>query len=102
LVGVKRQVSASLLDGSPQFPGLVSWIDRASYLLLQGQPAARIAVYHPVSSMWIRDSGAKQTTLADAATAATPAALRSRGRGGAVLDDAAEWGRVLQRERRRI
>jgi hypothetical protein len=47
-----------------QFPAIAKYIHRASYLLSQGKPAARIAVYHPTTSMWLGDSDANESTLA--------------------------------------
>lgn len=35
------------------FPAVASYINRSSYLLSQGIPAAQIAVYYPTTSMWL-------------------------------------------------
>lgn len=47
-----------------KFAATARYIHRASYILSQGQPAARIAVYHPTSSMWLGDSESNKSTLA--------------------------------------
>lgn len=49
--------------GDDGFPDLAAWIGRASYLLSMGRPAAQIAVYHPVMSMWMGEAGANQAAL---------------------------------------
>lgn len=35
------------------FPSLMTYANRASYLLAQGKPAAQIAVYFPTTSLWL-------------------------------------------------
>ncbi|HVS70513.1 MAG TPA: glycosyl hydrolase [Phycisphaerae bacterium] len=37
----------------PEFPALAAYVNRATYLLSQGHPTARIALYVPFSSMWL-------------------------------------------------
>lgn len=49
---------------SERFPRTAAYINRASYLLSQGRPAARIAVYHPMTSLWLGDEEADRHTLA--------------------------------------
>lgn len=49
--------------GKPEFKDLAVYSNRAAYLLSQGVPAARIALYHPTTSMWLGDSGADKSTL---------------------------------------
>lgn len=49
---------------SEEFPRIVSYVGRASYLLSQGQPAAQIGVYIPTSSMWLGDEKANKDMLA--------------------------------------
>ncbi len=46
-----------------RFPVIAKYIQRASYLLSQGKPAAQIAVYHPTTSMWLGDSESNASTL---------------------------------------
>ncbi len=58
---------------NPEFPALAAYVNRVSYLLSQGRPAARIALYTPFSSMWLSSAdgqaanasytGAMQTLL---------------------------------------
>ncbi len=47
-----------------KFPALMAYANRATYLLAQGRPAARIAVYYPTLSLWLGDAHADQATLA--------------------------------------
>ena len=47
-----------------QFPALAAYSHRASYLLSLGRPAARIALYHPTTSMWLGDEESNQSVLA--------------------------------------
>lgn len=47
----------------PQFPSLVTYVNRASYLLSLGRPTATIAVYHPTSSLWLGDEQADAAAL---------------------------------------
>jgi hypothetical protein len=50
--------------GDDKFPATVAYANRATYLLAQGRPAAKIAVYYPNLSMWLGDAGADKATLA--------------------------------------
>jgi hypothetical protein len=50
--------------GDEQFPAAVAYANRATYLLAQGRPAARIAVYYPNLSLWLGDGAADKATLA--------------------------------------
>jgi hypothetical protein len=50
--------------GSSEFPSVADYVNRASYLLSQGRPTARIALYHPTSSLWLGDEAANHSTLA--------------------------------------
>jgi hypothetical protein len=50
--------------GDPGFPALSAYINRASYLLGEGRPAAQIGVYIPSSSFWFNDSAANTAFLA--------------------------------------
>jgi lysophospholipase L1-like esterase len=55
------------LDGwlaSAEFPAVAAYVNRAAFLLAQGRPAARIALYHPTSSLWLGDEDANRSTLA--------------------------------------
>ncbi|MBV8830667.1 MAG: hypothetical protein JO108_15685 [Acidobacteriaceae bacterium] len=49
--------------GSDRFPSLVSYAERAAYLLSSGVPTASIGVYFPTSSMWLGDEAADKLTL---------------------------------------
>jgi hypothetical protein len=49
---------------SDEFVPIAQYVNRATYLLSQGTPAARIALYHPTSSMWLGDDGANRSALA--------------------------------------
>jgi hypothetical protein len=40
----------------PEFPALMTYIRRLSYLMSQGQPAASVALYLPSSSLWMHDA----------------------------------------------
>jgi hypothetical protein len=48
---------------SPQFPSLVEYANRACYLLAMGRPAAKIALYHPTTSMWLSDDDSNTSVL---------------------------------------
>lgn len=48
---------------SESFPATAAYINRASYLLSQGRPAAQIAVYHPTTSLWLGDNEANKSVL---------------------------------------
>jgi hypothetical protein len=45
------------------FPPVAHYINRATYLLSVGRPAARIAVYFPTSSMWLGDNESNESNL---------------------------------------
>jgi hypothetical protein len=45
----------------PKFPGLALEVNRLTYLLAQGRPAAEIGVYIPSSSFWFGDTAANQS-----------------------------------------
>jgi hypothetical protein len=47
-----------------QFPNVAAYINRASYILSQGCPAAQIALYHPTTSMWLGDDDSNTSVLA--------------------------------------
>lgn len=49
--------------GDEKFPAAVAYANRATYLLAQGRPAARIAVYYPSLSMWLGNAAADTATL---------------------------------------
>ncbi len=49
---------------SEQFPDVAAYINRTSYILSQGRPAAQIALYHPTTSMWLGDDEANTSVLA--------------------------------------
>jgi len=46
------------------FPPVAQYINRATYLLTSGRPAAQIAVYYPTSSMWMGDDASNSSNLA--------------------------------------
>ncbi len=48
---------------SDSFPSVANYIHRACYLLSQGRPTARIAVYYPTTSMWLSDSRSDESAL---------------------------------------
>jgi hypothetical protein len=48
----------------PKFPALAAYVNRATYVLGQGRPAAQIGVYIPSSSFWFGDTAANKTFLA--------------------------------------
>jgi hypothetical protein len=41
---------------SPDFPALVAYVHRASYLLSQGRPATGIALFYPAANLWRGDA----------------------------------------------
>jgi hypothetical protein len=43
---------------SAEFPAVATYVQRASYLLSMGRPAAQIALYYPTSSLWLGDEAA--------------------------------------------
>jgi hypothetical protein len=49
---------------SGEFPAVAAYVHRASYLLSQGRPTARIALYHPTASLWLGDEEANASVLA--------------------------------------
>ena len=46
------------------FPAVAQYMNRATYLLSQGRPAAQIALYFPTSSMWLGDDQSNTSNLA--------------------------------------
>ncbi|MGH9406051.1 MAG: glycosyl hydrolase [Terriglobia bacterium] len=44
----------------PGFPALMHYVQRMSYLMSMGRPAASVALYLPTSSFWLGDAGANQ------------------------------------------
>jgi hypothetical protein len=51
-----RQRSGFMED--PAYPALLSYVQRMSYLMSMGRPAASVALYLPSSSMWMGDAAA--------------------------------------------
>lgn len=49
--------------GAEKFPQVARYLHRASYLLSQGRPAAKIAVYHPTTSLWMENKASNDFTL---------------------------------------
>jgi len=47
-----------------EFPQVARYLNRACYILSQGRPAAKIALYHPTMSIWLGDEAANNSTLA--------------------------------------
>ncbi len=47
-----------------EFPQVARYLNRACYILSQGRPAAKIALYHPTMSIWLGDEVANNSTLA--------------------------------------
>ncbi len=62
---------SSYMD-DPAYPALLSYVQRMSYLMSMGRPAASVALYLPSSSMWMGD------TAADAAFVSTERMLSER------------------------
>ncbi len=56
----------------PAYPALLTYVQRMSYLLSMGRPAASVALYLPSSSMWMGDAAA------DAAFVSTERMLSER------------------------
>ena len=56
----------------PAYPALLSYVQRMSYLMSMGRPAASVALYIPSSSMWMGDAAA------DAAFVSTERMLSER------------------------
>jgi len=50
--------------GDPAFAQLADYSNRTAFLLSNGKPAAKIALYHPTSSMWLGDEESNISTLA--------------------------------------
>jgi hypothetical protein len=48
---------------SDQFPAMAGYVNRASYLLSMGRPAAQIALYFPTSSLWLGNEDANTSVL---------------------------------------
>jgi len=48
----------------PKFPALAAYVNRTTYVLAQGRPAAQIGVYIPSSSFWFGDNGTNRSFLA--------------------------------------
>jgi hypothetical protein len=48
---------------SDTFPPVAQYINRATFLLSQGKPAAQIGVYFPTFSMWYGDNGSNTSLL---------------------------------------
>jgi hypothetical protein len=46
-----------------RFPAIAKYINRVCYVLSQGRPTARIALYHPTMSMWLGDDEANESVL---------------------------------------
>jgi hypothetical protein len=49
--------------GDPLFPALMSYANRAGYLLQQGKPTAQIAVYFPTTSLWMGHNESEKSTF---------------------------------------
>ncbi|NWJ52907.1 MAG: beta-galactosidase [Bacteroidetes bacterium] len=63
----KPSIPAPLISSffmSDTFPPVASYVNRATYLLSQGKPAAQIALYFPTSSMWLGDIESNESNLA--------------------------------------
>jgi hypothetical protein len=48
---------------SPDFPPVAAYLHRATYLLSQGKPTAKIALYVPFDSMWLSDADSYASML---------------------------------------
>ena len=46
-----------------KFSAVAKYVQRACYLLSQGTPAAKIAVYFPTTSIWLGNNEAEESTL---------------------------------------
>ena len=46
-----------------KFSAVAKYVQRACYLLSQGTPAAKIAVYFPTTSIWLGNNGAEESAL---------------------------------------
>jgi len=60
---VTAQRTASFF-ATDSFPPVAQYMNRASYLLSSGRPAAQIALYFPTSSMWMGDDQSNTSNLA--------------------------------------
>jgi polygalacturonase len=49
----KKNTNSPAFFMNDSFPVVANYVNRSSYLLSQGKPAARIAVYYPTTSMWL-------------------------------------------------
>jgi hypothetical protein len=56
LAGGATRPSGPSFFTSPDFPPVASYLHRATYLLSQGKPAAKIGLYVPFTSMWFGDA----------------------------------------------
>lgn len=45
------------------FPQVAAYVNRATYLLTQGKPAAQIALYYPTTSLWLGNADADTSLL---------------------------------------
>ncbi|MGH9353340.1 MAG: glycosyl hydrolase [Terriglobia bacterium] len=52
--------SAPSFMSQPGFPALMHYVQRMSYLMSMGRPAASVALYLPTSSFWLGDAAANQ------------------------------------------
>lgn len=48
---------------SDTFPGVAAYMNRSTYLLSQGRPACKTALYVPASSMWLSDNESNASLL---------------------------------------
>lgn len=48
---------------SDTFPGVASYVNRASYILSQGRPACKTGLYIPTTSMWLSDNESNKSFL---------------------------------------
>ena len=51
-----RPRGPSMLMRDPGWPALMQYLQRLSYVMSMGRPAATVALYIPSSSMWLGDS----------------------------------------------
>jgi hypothetical protein len=61
---VTPKVRRSSFFMSDTFPPVARYVNRATYLLSVGRPAAQIALYFPTSSMWMGDNESNTSCLA--------------------------------------
>jgi len=57
------QVRRTSFFQSDTFPSVAQYINRATYLLSQGRPAAEVGVYFPTLSLWYGDNESNKTML---------------------------------------